>query len=213
MKITSFGKTTKGEDHLENEDVVLIDDKLKLYAVADGVSLPYGGKEAAEKAIKYLKSYFKGDLRKAIETVNKKICEDKIKNLDIGSTTLTAGFIKGKFIVIGHVGDSFAFVVRKNKIKEITIPDGVRGTGILFQAIGQSYVDIHIYAEALQKRDYIILSSDGITDVLNNKEVLDFVKKYKKPKGIVEALINKTKNKPRSYKDDLSVIVIFVQNL
>jgi len=211
MKINSFGKTEKGEDHLENEDSILVDDKLKLYAVADGVTLPYGGKEAAERAIAYLKSYFKGDLKKTIETVNKKICDDKLKNSNIGSTTLTAGYIRNNIINIGHVGDSYAFIVRKDKIKEITSPDGVRGTGILFQAIGQLDIDVHFYEETLQKRDYIIFSSDGVTDILNNKEILTIVKKYEKPKDIVEALIKETKNKPRSYRDDLSVIVLFVK--
>ena len=213
MKIISFGKTEKGEDHLENEDAILIDDKLKLYAVADGVSLPYGGKEAAERAIKYLKFYFKGDLKRAIENVNKKICEDKIKNPDVGSTTLSVGCIKNKTINIGHVGDSYAFIVKENKIREITSPDGVRGTGILYQAIGQLNINIHLYEEPLQKGDHVILSTDGITDVLSNKEILDVVKNYKKPKDIVEALTNKTKKKLRAYKDDLGVIVIFVQEL
>jgi len=213
MKITSFGKTEKGEDHLENEDAVLIDDKLRLYAVADGVSLPYGGKEAAERAIKHLKSCFKGDIKKAIENVNKKICEDKTKNPEIGHTTLTTGFIKEKNIEIGHVGDSYAFIVKKNKIKEITTPDGVRGTGILTQAVGQLNINIHCYDEPLKKGDYIILSTDGVTDVLKNKEILDVIKKYKKPKDIANSLIKETKKKQKFYKDDLSVIVIFVKDL
>lgn len=213
MRLNSFGKTEKGEDHLENEDAFLIDDKIRLYVVADGVSLPYGGKEAAERSIKYLKSYFKDDLKKAIEIVNKKICEEKIKNPKIGHTTLTAGFIKGKTINMGHVGDSFAFIVKKGKIREITSPDGFRGTSILTQAIGQQNINIHFYEETFQKEDYIILSTDGITDVLSNKEISDIVKKHKKPKNIVNSLIRKTKTKFRLYKDDLSVIVIFIQDL
>jgi len=213
MKIISFGETEKGEDHLENEDAILVDDKLKLYAVVDGVTLPYGGKEAAKRAIKYLKFYFKDDLKKAIENVNKKICENKTKNPEIGSTTLTTGYIKNKIINIGHVGDSYAFIVRKNKIKEITSPDGVRGTGILFQAIGQSNINVHSYKEPLQKGDYVIFSTDGVTDALDNKEILAIVKKHKEPKDIVNYLIKETKKKPRFYKDDLSVIVLFVQEL
>jgi len=211
MKINSFGKTEKGEDHLENEDAILIDDKPRLYAVADGVTLPYGGKEAAQRAIKYLKSCFKGNLKKAIEIINRKIFDEKKENPEIGHTTLTSVLIKEKNVEIGHVGDSYALIVRKNKIRELTIPDGVRGTSILLQAIGQSYVDVHIYKETLEKGDYIILSSDGVTDVLKNKEILNAVKKFKKPKDIVNSLIKKTKNKPRIYRDDLSVIVLLVQ--
>ncbi len=112
---------------------------------------------------------------------------------------------------IGHVGDSYALIIRKNKIKELTIPDGVRGTSILLQAVGQPQIDVHIYKENLQKDDYIILSSDGVTDVLKNKEILNAVKKFKKPKDIVNSLIKKTKDKPRIYRDDLSLIVILVQ--
>jgi len=211
MKIISFGKTEKGEDHLENEDAILVDNKLRLYAVADGVTLPFGGKEAAERAIKYLKSYFKNNLKNAIEIVNKKICEDKLKNPTIGCTTLTVGFVKKKTINIGHVGDSYAFIVRNNRIKEITTHDGIRGTGILTQVIGQSYINVNLYEESLEKGDYIILSTDGMTDILDNKKILDIVKKYKKPKDIVNSLIKETKKKLRIYKDDIGVIVIFIQ--
>ncbi len=208
MKIVSFGKTEKGEDHLENEDTILIDDELRLYAVADGVSLPYGGKKASKKAIEYLKFYFRGNLKEAIKIVNRKVYEDKIKDQEIGHTTLTAVHIKEKTLEVGHVGDSYAFIIRKNKIREITTPDGIRGTGILTQAVGQQNINVHFYEEILEKGDYIILSTDGITDVLKNEEILDIVKKYKKPKDIVETLIKETKRKSRSYKDDLSVIVI-----
>ncbi|NIM47428.1 MAG: SpoIIE family protein phosphatase [Candidatus Aenigmarchaeota archaeon] len=211
MRLISFGKTEKGEDHLENEDAILIDNKKRFYAVADGVSLPYGGKEAAERAIKYLKSCFKSDLKKAINFTNKKICEDKLKNPTIGHTTLTAVLIQEKTLKIGHVGDSYAFIVRKNRIKEITMPDGIRGTGILTQAIGQSSIEVHSYEKSLQKGDYIIISSDGIIDILKNKEILNIVKKYKKSKDIVNSLIKETKKKLSPYKDDLSVIVILLK--
>jgi len=65
----------------------------------------------------------------------------------------------------------------------------------------------------LQKGDYVIFSTDCVTDALDNKEILAIVKKHKEPKDIVNYLIKETKKKPRFYKDDLSVIVLFVQEL
>jgi len=211
MKLISFGKTEKGEDHLENEDAILVDYNLKLYAVADGVSLPYGGKEASERAINYLKSYFKGNLKNAVDNVNKKICDEKIKNPKIGSTTLSACFIKNKSMFVAHVGDSSVFLVSKNKIKELTTPDSIGN--VLLQAIGQLSINIHFYEEGLDKGNYVIICTDGITDVLNKEEILSITVKHKEPKNIVEALIKETKNRTRLYKDDLSAIVIFVQDL
>jgi serine/threonine protein phosphatase PrpC len=65
-RAVSYGASIKGEDHKENEDTILVEDRLGLYAVADGVTMPYGGGPASRLVISSLRSLFKGDL---VETI------------------------------------------------------------------------------------------------------------------------------------------------
>ena len=115
MKIVSFGDTKKGTDNIENEDSMLIDDARNLYAIADGVTIPEGGKEASSRAVTYLENIFVNELKKAIEHVNDKILEDK-NSLPIGYTTIVASAIKSSILEVANVGDTPAFLIRGNTI-------------------------------------------------------------------------------------------------
>lgn len=192
MKVISFGKTEKGKAHVENEDDILVDKKSNLYAVADGVTLPYGGREASTRVIKYLKSSFKGNLKNAFDILNKKLCQEKQTDPSIGTTTLTAA----------HRGKS---------IRLITHPDSVPGTSMLTQVIGMKSIDIHSYEERLHDEDFVVLATDGITNILSEEEILSTLKENKKVEEIVEKIVLKARKKPKKlYKDDRSVVVVSV---
>ena len=205
--INAYGKTEKGEMHEENEDVVLIDNKLKLFAVADGVTIPKGGKKAALKAIKYLKLLFKKDLKGLVERMNKKILEEINKD-PVGYTTLAAAHIKNNILQTANVGDSSIILIRDNKISLVTASDRFVGTHALVQAIGEEYIKVDFHEEKLKKCDYIVLATDGITDVLSREEIFSAVKNLKEPKKIVDFLIEKARERPKLYEDDKTVIVI-----
>jgi protein phosphatase len=208
MRIATFGKTIKGEMHEENEDVVLIDSKLNLYAVADGVTIPGGGRKAAEKSIKYLKLLFKKDLKGLVEKVNEKILKEMEED-PVGYTTLAVAHIKDDILQTANVGDSSVFLVR-DKISLVTVSDRLVGTHALAQAIGEEYIKVDFHEEKLIKGDYIVLATDGITDVLSNEEIFSAVKNLKEPKKIVDFLIEKARERPKAYEDDKSIIVICI---
>jgi serine/threonine protein phosphatase PrpC len=208
MKIICSGKSTRGKDHSENEDSLLIDRKLKLFAVADGVSIPKGGKKASQKAVKYLKEVFSGDLKRAVEETNKKIVEEKRTKLFEGYTTLTAIYLDGNILKVCNVGDSPAFLFRKENLEMLTMLDVIPGTSTLIQAIGQEFVIVHSVELEVKEGDCLIFASDGITDVLNWAEVVEIVKKFEEPKAIVEEMIKKAERKIKAYEDDKTVIVI-----
>lgn len=210
MKINSFGITEGGTAHAENEDVILIDKSSNLYAVADGITLPYGGRIASDKAVLYLKSFFDGKLVKAFETLNKKICDEKEIDSSIGSTNLTAIYIKDNNLEVAHVGDTSAYLVRAGGIKLITCPDSVPGTSIVTQAIGINGINIHRYKEKLCKGDFILLVSDGVTNVLTKEELVSIVNKYKDVKKIAESIILTAREKPKIYDDDRSIVIISI---
>ncbi|MEM5853161.1 MAG: serine/threonine-protein phosphatase [Candidatus Aenigmatarchaeota archaeon] len=210
MKILCAGKSVKGEDHECNEDSLLVEPKLRIFAVADGVSIPEGGKEASEKVLKYLKEFFKGNLKEAIEKVNQVFIEEKIKKISKGFTTISAVHFKRDSVEICNVGDSIVFLVRDGKIETLSLIDKLPGTSILTQAIGERLVKVHESKKKLKSGDLIILTTDGITDVLNELEILEEVKREDDVEKIVENLIKKAERKISAYNDDKTLIVVKV---
>ncbi len=207
-EIVSYGASVKGEDHLEDEDTILVDDNMGLYAVADGVTLPRGGGLASRLAIKTLRSIFKENLEETITQVNKTVMDEKRITPRIGSTTLTAAHLKESHLDIAHVGDSCALLVRDGQIVLRTEPQN--RDGFLTNAIGEYFEGIQSYKQDVESGDYIVLATDGVTAVLNHQEIADLVATAKEPRRIVENGLREVGSRPKQYRDDRSMIVVRV---
>jgi len=207
MKVSSFGKVVKGKGHKVCEDAILLNKKKSLFAVADGVTVPSGGKDAAEKSLKYLKKFWKGNLTESFEKLNEKIIEDRTRNF-VGYTTLTAVQIDDGTAKIANVGDSPAYLVYSGKIVLLSAIDKLFGTHALSQAIGEAKINVHYSEEKIGSGNYILIASDGITDVLTTEEILRVFLKEKKPENIVKRILKLAETKQTIYNDDKSIIVI-----
>jgi PPM family protein phosphatase len=206
LRIVSYGASIKGEDHKENEDTILVEDKLRLYAVADGVTMPYGGGPASRLTISSLRSLFKGDLAETIPQVNRIVLEEKKKSPGIGSSTLTAAHLVDGRVTIAHAGDSSGFLIRDNRMILKTTPQN-RG-GFLTNTVGEYFEGATIYNEEIRAGDYLILATDGVTAVMKHDEIVDAVTREKEPKRIVEYSLGEIGRRPRPYRDDRSLIVV-----
>jgi serine/threonine protein phosphatase PrpC len=204
--IISYGASTKGEDHKENEDTILVEDKLRLYAVADGVTMPYGGGPASRLAISSLKSLFKGDLAEILPQINRIVLEEKKKSPRIGSSTLTAAHLTNGSVRIAHAGDSSAFLIRENSVILRTTPQNREG--FLTNTIGENFEGATFYNKEVKSADYLILATDGVTAVLDYGEIVDMVTRQKEPKRIVEYSLREVGRRPRKYRDDRSMVVV-----
>ena len=202
----SYGASIKGEDHKENEDTILVDDRLGLYAVADGVTMPYGGGPASRLTISSLRSMFKGDLAETIPQVNKVVLEEKKKSPGIGSSTLTAAHLADGNVRIAHAGDSYGFLIRDNAMILKTSPQNREG--FLTNTIGGHFEGATIYNEEIRSGDHLILATDGVTAVLNQDEIVETVTRQKDPKRIVEYALAAIGSRPREYRDDRSMVVV-----
>jgi serine/threonine protein phosphatase PrpC len=205
-RIISYGASVKGEDHKENEDTILVEDGLGLYAVADGVTMPYGGGPASRLAISSLMYLFKGNLAETIPQVNRIVLEEKKKSPGIGSSTLTAAQLTDGSVRITHAGDSSAFLIRANAMILKTTPQN-RG-GFLTNTIGEYFEVATIYNEEIKAGDHLILATDGVTAVLNQDEIVETVTRLKEPKRIVEYSLGEIGRRPRKYRDDRSMVVV-----
>jgi len=201
-----YGESKKGDDHIENEDSILIDKEKKLFAVADGVSIPQGGGIASRLFLKYLPICLRDSLKEAFKCANKKILEER-KKLMIGYTTCTSIWIKNKEAEIANVGDSPAFLIRDGKITLLNEIDR-SFDGSLLQAIGDTNIIVHSKLIELKTGDLILLMTDGISDVLPSQKVLEIVSTCKELKKLPKMLVEAASKAVTFYNDDKTVIVI-----
>ncbi len=206
----AYGMSIKGEDHEENEDAFLVDEKLMLFAVADGVSIPRGGGKAAKLAIKLLREFFaeEQDLEKACLLVNAKICEERIKGL-CGFTTLTAVHIANSKANICSVGDSPAFLIRGKSILLLTESDRLIGSS-LTQAIGEEFIEVHSSSFECKGGDILLLMTDGVADLLSPEEIFEIATHEKTPKEICENILKACERKRQIYNDDKTIVCVVI---
>ena len=203
-----WGKSEKGSLH-ENEDAILIDLNKKIFGVADGVTLSdYGsGGKAAKLILDLIQKNFKSNLKEAFESSLNEFRELKLKDREIGETTLAICRI-GEEVECLNVGDSDIFLISNGKIFRISEKD--RFGRYLTQAIGLYEVKPHYKRLKVRKDDKFLLVTDGISDVLKEEEILEIVERSKNVKEMVERILEETKKKPKIYDDDKSIVAIWL---
>ncbi len=150
MKIVSCGITDIGRKRQRNEDSYLVNDKLRLYIVADGMGGHAGGEFASKIAVSTVEEIITGDdrsksgvpahtfldndeqtegddleqdrLRDAILRAGNMIARRATEDPELRGmgTTATVMFFMQDKAYIAHVGDSRAYCVRSGKITQIT---------------------------------------------------------------------------------------------
>ncbi len=144
MKIISFGKTDPGKKRSNNEDAYLVDDRIGLYAVADGIGGSEGGEVASRIAVNALAQAMPDMLREkdrvgpsgvirrtelenvllrqAITTANKEIRDAGKQSPELSGmgTTLVMLLLRDDHACLAHVGDSRAYLLRSGEFKQLT---------------------------------------------------------------------------------------------
>lgn len=176
--------------------------------------------------------FHKDFLLQVIQKGNNKIFhqaldESKMKGM---GTTLTLGIIRENKIILAQVGDSRAYLIRKGKIKRLTKDHSIvqreidMGTlteeealhdprkNVITKAVGiLPEVEPDFYDYTLEDKDRIILCSDGLYDLVMEKELLAISNK-----GTLQQVVNNLigKAKQQGGKDNITVVAadILVEN-
>lgn len=143
MELTACGLTDVGQVRSHNEDAILLEPSLNLYAVADGMGGHKGGEFASKICLDTLKDYLTraaqgqaplvGELDSAhsdavkllgsaVSFANRAVFEAagaKPEWRGMG-TTLVALTVVGHRVAIAHVGDSRAYLLRNNHFEQLT---------------------------------------------------------------------------------------------
>jgi PPM family protein phosphatase len=230
-------KTDPGRAKPTNEDSILVEESLGLFAVADGMGGHNAGEVASHIAVDRIADFVGEGLRSAKS--RRKLIADAISRAneaiflagssdpwwsDMG-TTIVAAILEGNSLLIAHVGDSRGYLIRGERIRRLTedhtfVAEWVRDGSItpeearthaarhgLTMALGiEEDVEPAVAEWEWRKADRLLLCSDGLTDVLEDQEILDIVAGASDPAEATEQLVAEA-NK-RGGPDNISVILL-----
>lgn len=165
-------------------------------------------------------------IRSSMEYANMVVYEKskEDKELEGMGTTLEICLVYGNKVHIGHVGDSRVYRIRQNIIRKITtdhsyveklVEDGTitreqaenhPKKNMLMKALGcTAYVEPDVTTKGFQKNDILLLTSDGLTNMLSNQEIFDIIKKSEG--NPTEELVKKA-NDLGGY-DNITVVIVY----
>lgn len=132
MRVQSWGTSDKGLKRESNQDSFLIDDRMGVFIVADGVGGHFGGEVASALAVETVREVVnhpkavefkpKEVLAQAYEEASHRIfdratSEPKLNGM---GTTMVMSYVRDNKIYIGNVGDSRAYLYRKPFVWQLT---------------------------------------------------------------------------------------------
>ena len=246
MDISIGSKTDIGCVREANEDSFYIElpskeeaspDTYALLLVADGMGGQVAGKEASEMAVDVIKARFadiskaemsiddiKGFITATFHEANRAVFEKGTSKAVEMGTTLTAAFIDGNKVYLGHVGDSRAYHLRGREVRQVTedhtlAEDMVKQgkatrqeastspmRSMLTRSIGtkeEVAIDPPVGIE-LEEGDVLVLCTDGLTNLVQEREILSTVHNTPDVKKACAKLVDMARK--RGGHDNITVV-------
>ncbi|HAF08518.1 MAG TPA: hypothetical protein DCK98_00330 [Chloroflexi bacterium] len=185
-----------------------------LIAVADGVGGDVGGDVASTAAVEALARTFappsfgesaRSALASAVQQANAAVLEaSKHERLSRAATTLVAAAIRGQEAAIANLGDSRAYLVRGQAIRQLTTDHSGDAARSITRFLGDPRgVQPDIFVETLQPADRLVLCSDGLTRHVTDPEIASAM--AQDPSRAADALVALARS--RGGEDNITVIV------
>jgi PPM family protein phosphatase len=194
------GRTDTGRKRRRNEDAYVV--APPLFAVADGMGGAQAGEVASKLAAAALEDTDPGRLTgpervaSVIREANRRVHERSSTDPSTSGmgTTMTVALVEQDGVVIGHVGDSRAYLVREGSIEQLTedhsLVNELLKSGrlspseadthpqrsVITRAVGTDpEVDVDAFTVDARAGDVFLLCSDGLTDMVDDAAILDTV--------------------------------------
>ena len=204
-----------------------------LLVVADGMGGHRAGEYASRLAVEVLKQELEGStgdspeavMRNAITRANERVLEAARQDAKLSGmgTTLVVATVIERTLYFANVGDSRLYLL-SDDIKQLSkdhslVQEMVRLGGInqeeakshpdkniITRAIGaKDELDIDFYEYRLKKNDMILMCTDGLSNMVEDEEMLHIVKCSRDVVEAVEQLIERAKD--NGGNDNIGVIV------
>ncbi|HBU47554.1 MAG: PP2C family serine/threonine-protein phosphatase [Myxococcota bacterium] len=211
MKLRSSAATDVGRVRQLNEDAFHVDADRGLFIVADGMGGHNAGERASALAIESIcddlpkdcaelleaqREYGKPDanapavkrVKNALAHANRSVFAASQEDADLSGmgTTATALLLLEDTAVIGHVGDSRAYLLRDDHLQQITEdhslvtewglmpshPLYAQYRNVITRSIGvEDNVEVDIYFVQVQPGDLLMMCSDGLSGMASDEEI------------------------------------------
>lgn len=237
MKLNAHAVTDIGCHRSENEDCSLCDEKLRVFAVADGIGGLPAGAQASTGAITILADWFRkhpaaatADYAAALEETNDAVFflgSQLSPRQGIGTTLTLAHFGASVFHVV-HVGDSSMFAWRSGEITVLTTDHNVendqkaraaRGEPVHFyqgnlhaltRCVGQPPpLEGDITEHAYESGDRFLVCTDGITRCITAHEIGEYLAEAETPEAAATLLVELARE--RGGLDNATAVAIFAE--
>ncbi len=250
MTCTFFGKTDVGMKRNHNEDAFLTDPELRFAVVADGMGGHAAGEVASELAVERISTFlkqtngneditwpYKYDIAFSLNAnklmVGIKLANDAILSKVSGDpqlngmgTTIVAVLLDEQNATIAHVGDSRAYLFRKDRLSLLTndhswVSEQVRRgliteeqarvhpmKNVVTQALGGAErLSVEIDELPLEAGDLLLLCSDGLNSMVPGDVMEEIFREYNRdPNDLIDHLIREANE--RGGDDNITVVLI-----
>ncbi len=223
----NFGATKMNLTHIGERGTLL--------AVADGMGGAKAGEVASAMAVSLLRRGLQHSvtqpadgeqLRQVAEYANGCIWRYAQQNAQLKGmgTTLTAALVCDGVAYVAQVGDSRAYLIRGRSIQQLTqdqslvqklMDDGLlspseaarhRYRNVILQALGvRPEVKVALTAVALERDDYLLLCSDGLSNKIGADEMQQIVQEAESPADACHRLTELAN--ARGGEDNITVIL------
>jgi serine/threonine protein phosphatase PrpC len=230
MRFADGARSDVGRGRPENEDSVLVDRDHHLYAVADGMGGHRGGEVASATAIETLRAAYGGGQRlaEAMESANAAVfakAADDVALRGMGTTLTAVALEDGHTALLGHVGDSRAYLMRNGTVTQVTddhslVEQLVREgrlspeeahhhpqRAIITRALGvDPEVEVDTYRLDLKPGDRILICSDGLTNMLSDDIIATTLRRHADPQQAADILVDMANQ--AGGDDNITVVVL-----
>jgi PPM family protein phosphatase len=194
-------RTDTGRRRRRNEDAYVCEPPL--FAIADGMGGAQAGEVASGLAAAVLAEGGGEErgaerVRALIEEANRRVFRRSNEDAAVSGmgTTMTVALVDAEagVIVLGHVGDSRAYRVRNHELEQLTDDHSLVGEltrsgklsreeaethpqrSVITRAVGtEPDVDVDVETIPFEPGDVYLLCSDGLTDMVSDREILALV--------------------------------------
>jgi serine/threonine protein phosphatase PrpC len=215
IKLKSAALTQMGAKHQQNDDSVLLDEQEAIYIICDGVSEGGQGKLASElitkiiqekliqanfefnkrstelvgtKRLHAMQEVMQNTFAEAQSTLSK--LAQNNSQYKVAATTCIALWFNGRFAILGHIGDSRAYLFRAGKLYQLTrdhsgldellkmgMPMEVAIKNPLARTLTRAFGNAQFNQPDLLKiefepNDALFLCTDGVYSALNTTQAM-----------------------------------------
>lgn len=183
-----------------NEDTVLVDEDQGIYILADGMGGHKAGEVASLLAATALRDALEHQtpsleqLQKGFRQANTAVYQRQLKDSALSGmgTTMTALWDDGDHLLLGHVGDSRAYLYLNGRLRQISEDHSVVGEMVRSGALTEEAAFHHPYRNVITRAvgtdetvrvDVMrllkspgsrwLLCSDGLTDLVRDPEIAE----------------------------------------